>query len=55
MKVVHAGVVSPHYIWQKPWLGKVLSDFPSDSELGLHHSLLKPKSLQAETGDKKKR
>lgn len=33
---------------------KVLLDFFSDSELGLHHSVLKPNSLLAETGDKKK-
>lgn len=42
-------MVSSHYMWQE-----VLLDFFSDSELGLHHSLLKPNSLLEETGDKKK-
>lgn len=35
--------------------GKALLDFSSDGELGLHHSLLKPNSLLAETRDQKKR
>lgn len=31
--------------------GELLADFSSAGELGLPHSLLKPNSLQAETGD----
>lgn len=34
--------------------GKFLVDFTSDGELGLHHSLLKPNYLRAETRDFKK-